>query len=103
MLTPAECQIIIDTLMPFEPSYIGIFGSVARGDDTPESDVDIISSFNYPQMSLFDLGGIYEDLKDGLHRKVDVTIERSAPKWLIEDLTNDVIIIYGQKDFTKVA
>jgi len=32
-----------------------------------------------------------------------VVIERSAPKWLIDDLTNDVIIIYGQKDFTKAS
>jgi uncharacterized protein len=97
MLTPAECQIIIDTLMPFEPTYIGIFGSVARGEDTPESDVDILTSFANV-VSLFELGGMYADLTENLHREVDLILEKSAPDWLLDEAKLDLHFIYGEKD-----
>ena len=97
MLTDAEKQIIIDTLLPFEPTYIGIFGSVARGEDTPESDVDILT--DVPVMKdLFELGGVYTDLKEGLGRNVDVVLERGLSNWLLEDLLRDLKIIHGKKD-----
>ena len=59
---------------------IGIFGSVSRGEDTPESDLDIIYSFR-PEMdtydNLLDLGDFLEDL---FQRKVDL-----APvEWMSE-------------------
>lgn len=51
---------------------IGIFGSVPRGEDTPGSDLDIISSFR-PEMdtyeNLLDLGDFLEDL---FQRSVDL-------------------------------
>ena len=103
MLTEAEKQIIIDTLMPFEPTYIGIFGSVARGEDTPESDVDIISKFNAPRMTLLDLIGIQQDLEDYFKRPVDVVSENGAKDWFLEEIQPDLKIIYGQASFAKAA
>lgn len=59
---------------------IGIFGSVSRGEDTPESDLDIIYSFR-PEMdtydNLLDLGDFLEGL---LQRKVDLVAE----EWMSE-------------------
>ena len=59
---------------------IGIFGSVSRGEDTPESDLDIIYSFR-PEMdtydNLLDLGDFLEDL---FQRKVDLVPE----EWMSE-------------------
>jgi len=59
---------------------IGIFGSVSRGEDTPESDLDILYSFR-PEMdtydNLLDLGDFLEDL---FQRKVDLV----SVEWMSE-------------------
>ncbi len=55
-------------------SDIRIFGSVARGDATETSDLDLIVRFE-PDHSLFDHGGLLIDLQDLLGVKVDVISE----------------------------
>ena len=52
-------------------SSIALVGSVARGDDTDDSDYDFLACFN-EGASLFDLAGLQEDLQDLLGRDVDV-------------------------------
>ena len=67
---------------------IGIFGSVSRGEDTPESDLDIIYSFR-PEMdtyeNLLNLGDFLEDL---FQRKVDLVSE----EWMCERFRMSVMI-----------
>lgn len=53
---------------------IRIFGSVARGDTTESSDLDLLVRFD-PERSLFDHGGLLMDLQDLLGVKVDVIDE----------------------------
>jgi len=54
---------------------IGIFGSHARGEATPQSDIDIIVEFGRPiGWELVDLA---EYLESRLHHKVDLVIRRS--------------------------
>lgn len=50
---------------------VRLFGSVARGEDGPESDVDLLVEFE-PGRNLLDLIGLENDLADALGRKVDV-------------------------------
>lgn len=52
-----------------------IFGSVARGDATEASDLDLIVRFDLDR-SLLDHGGLIADLQDLLGVKVDVISER---------------------------
>ncbi len=52
-----------------------VFGSVARGDATPASDVDILVTLA-PGRSLLDLGALQMDLSDELGCKVDVVSEK---------------------------
>ncbi len=54
---------------------IRIFGSVARGDATTDSDLDLIVRFD-PERSLFDHGGLLMELQDLLGVKVDIISER---------------------------
>ncbi|MBI2941547.1 MAG: nucleotidyltransferase domain-containing protein [Chloroflexi bacterium] len=54
-----------------------VFGSVARGQAGPESDVDFLDDLK-PHRTLFDFGGLILDLEEALGRKVDV-VEISAP------------------------
>lgn len=57
---------------------LSIFGSVARGDATPDSDVDILIEVD-PQagFSLFDLAGLHDRLSRKLGRRVDVIMANS--------------------------
>ncbi len=53
---------------------IRVFGSVARGEARPESDIDFLVELE-PGRSLFDLGGLLVDLQQLLGRPVDVVTE----------------------------
>jgi len=50
---------------------VALFGSVARGEDTPESDIDFLVEFQSGS-SLFDLMDLQEALQDLLGVSVDV-------------------------------
>jgi hypothetical protein len=50
---------------------VRVFGSVARGEADPQSDVDFLVELE-PGRSLLDLGGLLMDLQEYLHCKVDV-------------------------------
>jgi predicted nucleotidyltransferase len=56
--------------------HVRIFGSVARGDATDASDLDLVVRFE-PGRSLLDHGGLLMDLRDLLGVKVDVISEGS--------------------------
>jgi predicted nucleotidyltransferase len=55
---------------------VRIFGSVARGDATEDSDLDLIVRFD-PGRSLLDHGGLIMDLRELLGIKVDVIDEEA--------------------------
>lgn len=54
---------------------VRLFGSVARGEEIQDSDVDFLVDLE-PGRSLFDLGGLLMDLQDLLSCKVDVITEK---------------------------
>jgi predicted nucleotidyltransferase len=53
---------------------VRVFGSVARGDATSESDVDLLVEME-PERTLFDQAALLVDLRRLLGRDVDVVIE----------------------------
>jgi predicted nucleotidyltransferase len=54
---------------------VRVFGSVARGDARPDSDVDLLVDME-PGRSLFDLGGLLYDLQTQMGVDVDVVTEK---------------------------
>lgn len=62
---------------------IGVFGSAARGDARPDSDVDILVE-PCPGLSLFKLGAVQLSLEEVLRRPVDLVFE-SALKPKVRD------------------
>lgn len=50
---------------------VRVFGSIARGEATPDSDIDLLMSFR-ESASLYDLSGLWQDLQNLLGRKVDI-------------------------------
>src|SRR5207248_599126 len=62
-----------------------LFGSYARGDNRPDSDVDIL--FEPPErFSLFDHSGLKQDLEQALGKNVDVVSFRSIKPGLKESI-----------------
>lgn len=62
---------------------VRVFGSVARGEARPDSDVDFLVDVG-PIHSRFFPGGLVADLEDLLGRKVDV-VEVQGLYWLIKE------------------
>ena len=62
---------------------VRVFGSAARGDAGPDSDIDFLVEME-PDRSLFDLGGLWMDLRQLLGRDVDVVTEK-ALHWYIRE------------------
>lgn len=57
-----------------------IFGSVLHGDDTEKSDLDLLVDA-LPGTTLFDLGGLQEELQEMLGVKVDVRTPGDLSKY----------------------
>jgi predicted nucleotidyltransferase len=81
---------IINYLKPFEPVRIGLFGSFAREEDNPESDIDILVRFRRT-LTLLDLARIQRELSEILGKKVDLVTEKSLKnkrlkKYIYDDL-----------------
>jgi len=53
---------------------VRVFGSAARGDDRPDSDLDLLVDFEDGR-SLLDQAGLWLDLKELLNREVDVVTD----------------------------
>jgi len=62
---------------------VRLFGSIARGEERADSDVDFLVDMESGR-SLLDLGGLLMDLQELLGRKVDVVTERGL-HWYIRD------------------
>lgn len=93
MLTQKEIDIIIKTLKPYNPKRIGLFGSVARNEETSTSDIDILYSFNTP-ISLFIKYNIVEELQSKLHKEMDLVSENAIHPKLKQYIYNDLKMIY---------
>ncbi len=64
-------------------SNVRVFGSVARGEAGPGSDLDLLVSLA-PGRGLLDHVALWQDLEDLLHCKVDVVSEK-ALHWYIRE------------------
>jgi predicted nucleotidyltransferase len=60
-----------ESLLRYKAQIRGIFGSVARGDESENSDIDVLVDFT-EKADLFDFVGLALFLEEKLQRKVDV-------------------------------
>ena len=69
---------------------VRVFGSAARGDAGPDSDLDILVDME-PGRSLLDMGGLLMDLRDLLGREVDVVTERGLKLRIRERVLKEAV------------
>lgn len=71
-----------------------LFGSFSRGDERPDSDVDIIVLFDKSQPIGLKYFGMWGDLEALLERKVDLVSEGTLLPFAQETANRDKILIY---------
>ena len=67
-----------------------VFGSVARGEDTSDSDIDFLVDMD-PDRSLMDLGGLLIELQGYLEREVDVVTEDGLREQVRQSIIEEAV------------
>ena len=69
---------------------VRVFGSAARGEARPDSDIDLLVDLE-PGRSLLDLVALKQDLEDLLGRRVDVVTVSGVSPYLREQILRDAV------------
>lgn len=90
MTTPSQNQQILNYLKPYKPERVGVFGSWARGENGPESDLDILIKLSKP-VSLLTFTRMERELSETLNVKVDLVSENAIrnerlKQYILKDL-----------------
>jgi len=85
---------IIRSLKEEGATMVAIFGSYARGEERPGSDVDVIVEFS-ERKSLLHLVRIERELCERLGTKVELLTEKSISPYLIDRVRDEMEVIYG--------
>jgi len=81
----------------YQVEFLGVFGSVARGEDRQASDMDLLVRFS-PQAKIgyFKMYDIEKKLADSLGRKVDLVTQEALSPYIKDRVYSDLKVIYGQ-------
>jgi predicted nucleotidyltransferase len=72
-------------------SRMAVFGSISRGDETPESDVDLLVEFSRPVgIEFIDLGNT---LEKELGRRVDVVSRGGIKDKYFKEIERDIVYV----------
>ena len=72
-----------------------LFGSYSRGEQTNESDVDILVQYDRSQrIGLLKIAGMHIDLENLLGHKVDIVEDGTLRPWAVESVNKDKCLIY---------
>jgi len=79
---------------------ISVFGSFARGDQTPESDIDLLvalkPSEQRPPLGLFDVILLEQRLQQELGREVDLVTEEGISIHIKSKVERDRVVLYEE-------
>ena len=77
-----------------------LFGSFARGEETPDSDVDILVRFDRTNthIGLFAFGRMHRELEEKLGRKVDLVEEGTLRPTVQLAANRDIKMIYERSN-----
>jgi uncharacterized protein len=84
---------IAPVLERYGVEYAGVFGSVARGEDTPESDIDILIELEHP-VSLLRFFELNDALEAVLGHRVDLVTKNSLNRHVKPLVLADVQTVY---------
>lgn len=71
---------------------VRVFGSVARGEDTERSDLDLLVDMDEDR-SLWDLGELIDDVREALNCKVQIVTSDSLHRLLKDRIVTEALSI----------
>ena len=92
---------ILPILLPYGIKWIAVFGSYARGDYNPESDIDLLVDIEEPRkipIGLFTWVRLENELSQKLGRQVDLISNNGLNKRIRPYIESDMVVIYEKID-----
>jgi len=90
---------VLPILLPFGVEELALFGSVVRGEETAESDIDILVRFSDPPrqpLSLITWGRLERELGESCGKKVDLVSVRGLSRHLRPVVDAEKVILYAE-------
>jgi len=92
-MTQIDTEKLIEIAKAQDIIWLALFGSMARGEATAQSDVDLAVRFGKP-ISLFDLVGAQLAMEAALGRSVDLIPIDDAYPFIRQSMANDLLVLY---------
>jgi len=92
--SPIDIDKIAAICIEDDVAMLGLFGSFGRGEETENSDIDLLVRFSRKK-SLLKLVALERKLSAALGRKVDLLTEAAISPYLKDRILKDVKVIYG--------
>lgn len=90
---------VLELLGPYGVRRISVFGSVARGEEDEDSDIDILVGLEQPfrrPLSLFRFVTIEMELETRLGREVDLIADESLSPYVRPYVERDEVVLYEE-------
>ena len=78
----------------YDVAALYLFGSYARGEATPHSDLDFRVD-RTGMIDLLELGGLYSDLEAGFDKKLDVLTTQMLSHAFLDRIRREEVLIYA--------
>lgn len=76
-------------------SYLGLFGSYARGEQRHDSDIDLLVEYS-TKKSMFDHVRIQRQFEEVMGKKIDLVTKRSLSPYIKDYVYKDLKVLYAQ-------
>ncbi len=83
---------ILEIALRHGAKEVRVFGSVVRGEDDENSDLDLLVSMA-PDRNLYDLIGLQQDIEQLVGRKTDVITEKSINRHLKDAILQEAVAL----------
>lgn len=85
----------VDSIRRFGVREIGVFGSYARGDQGPNSDVDVLVDMQPERETFRDYMGLLHYLEELFGRKVDLVMKDTVKPIIKERVFGETVYVSG--------
>mgnify|MGYP001545204842 CR=1 FL=1 len=89
-----DVEELINICRENDVAMLGVFGSVARGEATEQSDIDLLVKFS-ERKGLLAMVRLERIFAQTLGRKVDLLTEAAISPYIRDNILNDLQVLYG--------
>jgi predicted nucleotidyltransferase len=91
---PFDTKKLQEVCLRNDIAMVGVFGSMARGEATELSDIDLLVKFS-KRKSLLEIVRLEREVSTALGRKVDLLTESAISPYLRDRVKRELRVIYG--------